>query len=55
MHDDVLCSKFHHQAAFAQNYSPHLDIQYCSHMGFLYEFVPLGFSSSLIFELGAWW
>ena len=39
MHDDVIIIlKIHHQASFAQNYSHHLDIQYCLHVGFGYKF-----------------
>ena len=36
--------KIRHQASFAQNYSHLLDMQYCSHVGFLYKSGPLGFS-----------
>ena len=42
--------KIHHQDSPAQNYSHHLDVIYCSHLGFLYKSASLGFSSFSIFE-----
>ena len=43
MYDYDICSKIHHQASFAQNYSHYLDVKYCSHVGILFKSAPWAF------------